>query len=83
VLSRHFGIPSKDVIIAADKSDVGGDMLVDDRHEHVNAWTQAHPGKVGVLIDAPYNRNAVLSERCYRVASVTALDAFINERTLG
>lgn len=55
-LSHHFGIKHKDIIHARRKEHVDGDIFVDDKVEHVEAWQKQHPTKWALLWDQPYNR---------------------------
>lgn len=54
---RHLGIHTDHVYFAKHKHLVHGDILIDDRAEHVREWAAAHPRGVGVLWSQPYNVN--------------------------
>jgi 5'(3')-deoxyribonucleotidase len=56
-LWEHFGIPRSRVIHTAAKYTFAGDMLVDDKPEHVEKWSDEHRG-VPVLWARPYNERA-------------------------
>jgi 5'(3')-deoxyribonucleotidase len=58
-LVEHFGFRRKDVISTHAKHLVRGDVFVDDKPSHVEAWQAAHPGGVGILWGRPYNVGAV------------------------
>ena len=54
VLRRYFPyIRIGQIIVAADKSLVRGDILIDDAVKNFTAWPH-----IGILMDAPHNRNA-------------------------
>lgn len=60
-LYRHNFINSdKDFVIAADKSLIIGDVLVDDYDENLRTFRGA-----GILFDAPHNRHAKVGYRIY------------------
>lgn len=58
-LEKHFDIIGKKhhLIIAADKSDVKGDVFIDDKPSHVREWSKKHPEKKAFIYDAPHNQN--------------------------
>jgi 5'(3')-deoxyribonucleotidase len=58
-LERNFDIKPSDFISATDKFHVAGDVLVDDKPEHVNKWSSTHDS-CGVLFGHPYNESASL-----------------------
>ncbi len=56
-VERHFGIAfTKRIIIAKDKTVVGGDYLIDDK-PHITGYRE-RPEWTQVIFDAPYNRDA-------------------------
>lgn len=59
-LREHFGFAPEDVTFTHRKDLVRGDVLVDDKPEHVLAWAKAHPRGAGMLFDTPQNRHALL-----------------------
>jgi len=59
-LEHYFGIPHGDVIHGHHKHLVFGDMLVDDKDDHVGRWSIRHPKGVGVLWDRQYNHESHL-----------------------
>lgn len=54
-ISEHFG--DDEVIVASDKSDVPGDIFIDDKPDNVRAWQKANPNKKAFIYDQPYNRD--------------------------
>lgn len=56
-LDRHFGIKWKQIVSTHAKYLVRGDVLIDDKPEHVVNWMKAHKDGVGVLWNQPYNRS--------------------------
>lgn len=52
--------PGVEIHHVKDKTGVHGDVFIDDKPEHVIAWSQAHPGAHARLWDAPYNRESNL-----------------------
>ncbi len=54
-LWKHFGIAAREVIFTSRKDLVHGDVLVDDKPEHVKDWS-ARWGKTGVLWAQAYNK---------------------------
>ncbi len=54
-LWKHFGIAAREVVFTSRKDLVHGDVLVDDKPEHVKDWS-ARWGKCGVLWAQPYNK---------------------------
>lgn len=84
-LRENFGFSMKNVIHAASKHHVAGDILIDDRDKNVLTWT-GRWNKIGLLWDAPYNRASELSESIIRVPSwdivletIEAISMFTNE----
>lgn len=57
-LEQHFSIKPDKVHQTASKRIVWGDMLVDDRPDHVEPWAKHWVEGVGVLFDMPHNRDA-------------------------
>lgn len=53
-LQHHFCFEARDVIFTARKDLVYGDILVDDKPDHVQQWS-ARWGKCGALWAQPYN----------------------------
>lgn len=58
-LEEHFDIPKKHVIFAHEKHLVSGAVFVDDKPEHVESWSVAHPLGIPVIWDQPYNRKSL------------------------
>ena len=52
-----------EIIITDNKTAVDGDVFVDDKPESVALWAAAHPNKLALLFDAPYNQESDLP-RC-------------------
>lgn len=65
-LQEHFGAQIEDVVFTLSKYLVRGDLLVDDKPEHVTSWGAAHPEKVAILWERPWNTNAVVPHRASR-----------------
>jgi 5'(3')-deoxyribonucleotidase len=57
-LAEHFGISHKRIVSTPAKYLVRGELLVDDKPEHVEQWQAANPCGVGVLWSRAYNRHA-------------------------
>ncbi len=57
-LMHHFGAKRNHIIHAVDKHVCAGDVLVDDKPEHVFDWLDHHPNGYGVLWLQPYNKLA-------------------------
>lgn len=55
-LWRNFRIPAHHVIHAASKHLICGDMLVDDKTSHCDAWREAWPNGVAVQWSTPHNQ---------------------------
>lgn len=58
-LFEHFG--SLPVSFAQGKAGYTGDLLIDDRTDHVKAWRRT--GRAALLVDQPYNRSELDSCR--------------------
>ena len=56
-LRQYFGFTARDVVFTSRKDLVHGDVLVDDKPEHVIEWERRWL-KSGVLWAQPYNRHA-------------------------
>lgn len=54
-LERYFGIKSADVLIGHKKWKVDGDVFVDDKPDHVQAWQDKHPNGRAYLATLPGN----------------------------
>jgi len=54
-LLKHFQATRHDVIVAADKSLISGDVFVDDKPEHVGSWVARNKKKYGFIWDQPWN----------------------------
>lgn len=55
-LLEYFGVTRNRVIHAAAKYTFAGDMLIDDKPEHVEQWAAEHPSGIPVLWAQPYAR---------------------------
>lgn len=62
--------PDPKIISTNQKHCIAGDVLIDDKPEHVVSWQAAHRQGLGVLWDAPYNRDATGLTRCSSWAEV-------------
>lgn len=56
-LYEHFGIPRTRAIQTGDKTPVFGDLFLDDKPSHVQAWGRAWPDSHAVLFDMHHNRS--------------------------
>lgn len=55
-LYKHFGVLGRHVVSASTKHIIDGDVLVDDKPDHVDAWKE-HRRKTPVLFGHNYNAN--------------------------
>jgi len=62
-LIKHFDISPKQQIHTSAKYCVAGDLLADDKPEHVEEWSMAHPFGMPVLWDQPYNQRQLSIQR--------------------
>lgn len=53
-IEENFG--DDPVIIDSDKAGYDADIFIDDKVDNVKAWKKAHPDKLTLLYDAPYNK---------------------------
>lgn len=58
-LEKHFNIKKSHVVHTEAKHVVLGDYIIDDKIQNVESWASHHPKGVGIIFDAPYNRNHV------------------------
>ncbi len=56
-LKQHFQARDEDIIFTLSKQMVMGDVLVDDKPENIQHWSEAHPTKTAFLWDQPYNHH--------------------------
>lgn len=63
-LRCHFGFKARDVIFTARKDLVHGDVLIDDKPEHVKEWSLRW-GKCAVLWAQPYNSARDCQDEAY------------------
>lgn len=56
-LKQHFQAQDADIIFTLSKQMVMGDVLVDDKPENIQHWSEAHPTKTALLWDQSYNRH--------------------------
>ena len=59
-LVNHFNISPKDIFHGHHKHLVRGDIFIDDKVEHIEAWSQAHPKSAGRLWTREYNKSSTL-----------------------
>ena len=64
-LDRHFGAKPQDITSTYRKDLICGDVLVDDKFEHVHGWCRRQE-RPGILFDAPYNRDMDTGEYIVR-----------------
>lgn len=57
-LKRIMGAHYRDVIICSRKEFVVGDVIIDDRTDHVENWSSRHPEGLALLYGAPYNKGS-------------------------
>lgn len=62
-LKEHFGAHSDEVAIISNKSFLGGDVLIDDKPEHIEKWTARNPYSMGILYGLPHNQSIMPSHR--------------------
>lgn len=55
-LDKH-NIPYRDLVLMTDKSDINGDVMLDDNVDNVLRWQHLHPKKYAFLFDAPHNQD--------------------------
>lgn len=55
---RELGIDADHVIHTEAKHLIYGDIFVDDKPEHVRAWSERWPDGTAILFDMPHNRGA-------------------------
>lgn len=55
-LRDHFDVDSKHVVHTSSKHLVRGDAFLDDKPEHVSAWTKEHPEALAMLWHIPNTR---------------------------
>lgn len=60
-LLEHFTIPSKRVVHTSAKYICAGDFLIDDRTDHLVAWSVEHPEGKAIRWPTPHNRREVWS----------------------
>lgn len=56
-LARHFGIRTENVLFTQSKHIVQGDIFIDDRHDHVEDWTQHQKTGTGFIWETLHNRH--------------------------
>jgi 5'(3')-deoxyribonucleotidase len=66
----------RDIVLAADKALVGGNLLIEDSPRQVGEWVAT--GRPAVLFDRPWNRGYDL-ERCVRVRGWTECVRAVSE----
>ena len=62
-LIRHFAANDRQVVHTNAKYVCVGDILVDDKIEHLQQWERHHPNGIPVLWDQPYNRKNTSYQR--------------------
>jgi len=58
-LEKHFGAHHHEVMHVRKKERVRGDILVDDKTDHIDAWSLANPKGIPILWAQPYNAGHV------------------------
>lgn len=66
-LRRNMGADGRDVLFAAHKHLVGGDIFVDDKPDNILKWQKCHEGR-SVLWAQPWNRAALYPADCVRTS---------------
>lgn len=56
-MRRHFDMHASDIVFTCMKELIQGDFFVDDKPENVLMWRDRNPDGIGLLWDAPYNRD--------------------------
>lgn len=79
-LNDYFGIDERDVIFAARKEMITGELLVEDKPTILDSWKWGVP----VLFDQPYNRHAALRRANWAtlVEGIARMDLSFNEYPL-
>lgn len=68
-LRNHLNASGRDIIFAAAKHLVMGDVFVDDKVSNVLEWHQHHPEGVAILWERPYNRHEDIPQGVIRTNS--------------
>lgn len=68
-LSTTVGITQERVILCDAKELVDGDVLVDDRPEHLEAWAKRHPVGMALLWSSPRNASFKCPANIHRVTT--------------
>lgn len=68
-LRDRLGFDRKDIIVAADKSIVHGDVLIEDSMDNLRKWTQHSLGRHGIIWTMPWNAAEELADNIYRADS--------------
>jgi len=55
-LKRNFAVDAADVVVAARKERLQGEVFIDDKTENGEAWAAANPAGLAALYAQPYNR---------------------------
>lgn len=77
-MRANFSIEPSEILFADDKSEIRGDVFVDDNPMNVAKWRLNHNEKIAVVWDAPYNRKE--ETECLRVFGWAHLASLIAHR---
>lgn len=65
---RHFPfIPEQNIIFCTPKQITTGDVLFDDGPHNIKEWLKHNPGKIAIVMDAPWNRGLEEELETYQV----------------
>lgn len=56
-LKTYFGFESHEVTQIQDKSNIKGDIIIDDKMETLKQWKKCHPSGIPILWETPHNQN--------------------------
>jgi 5'(3')-deoxyribonucleotidase len=77
-MKKHFEISQDDIVFAQDKSDLPGDVFVDDNPNNVLRWSAKNFG-AAILWDAPYNRSVEIGRRAKSWKDLIDLAEFLDK----
>lgn len=72
-LRTFCGFGENDIVFAADKALIPGDIFIDDRLDNVIAWDSAHINGAGIVFDQPWNRKPGAIWRAHSWAEVVSI----------
>jgi 5'(3')-deoxyribonucleotidase len=79
-LEKELGFDINHIVHARDKRVVAGDIFIDDKPEHLEAWSKEYPGKSAILWREPHNASSTWIPWIDSYAALKVwIGAFINE----